>query len=123
MIKNITHRPHARARVAALNCPLRLPNELGGKQLPNCSEICLELSVLLRELEKHGIVKELVNGDILTEALSPPHLQHELAGKVRGGCRLQGPEQNRPVERISWHQLPMVKHGLAHGLPRCVCSK
>ena len=50
----------------------------------------VEDDVLPGELQQHGVVEELVDGDVLREALAPPGLHHELAGEGSGG--LEGKE-------------------------------
>mmetsp|Transcript_111213 Transcript_111213/g.295559 ORF Transcript_111213/g.295559 Transcript_111213/m.295559 type:complete len:314 (+) Transcript_111213:152-1093(+) len=84
------------------------------------SEVLLQLRVLLRKLQQHGVVEELVHGHILAQTLAPAHLQHELAREVRRGRRLERAEQDGAVQGVPGDELPVVEHRLAHGLPRGV---
>merc|ERR1712072_1506775 len=87
---------------------------------PPSSEILLKLGILLGKFQQHRIIEELVHGDILTETLAPAHLQHKLPRQVRRWSRLQRTEQNRSVQWVARHQLPVIEHGHAHGLARRV---
>jgi len=65
---------------------------------------------LASQLEEHGVVEELVDGDILAHALAATSLDHELARKIVGWLRLQGAQHNGLVERVPRHDGPVVKH-------------
>mmetsp|Transcript_101971 Transcript_101971/g.287842 ORF Transcript_101971/g.287842 Transcript_101971/m.287842 type:complete len:664 (+) Transcript_101971:115-2106(+) len=94
-----------------------LPAPRGETHASCPSEVLLQLRVLLCQLEQHGIVEELVHRHVLAETLASAHFQHELAGQVRGGSRLKRSQENGPVQRVSRHELPVVKHRHAHCLP------
>ena len=76
----------------------------------------VEHDVLSRQFQQHGVVEELVDGDVLREPLSPPRLDHELPGQRRRRLRLQRPDGDGLVERVAGHDLPVVEHGEAEGL-------
>ena len=65
--------------------------------------------ILLCQFEQHGVVEEFVDGYVLTEALPPPRLDHELPGQLGSGLCLQGPNHYTLVHRVPRHYLPMVK--------------
>ena len=77
----------------------------------------VHLRVLLGELEKHRVIKKLVDGHILGEALATPRLDHELAREVRRRLRLQRAQRDVLIERIARHDRPVVKDGEAECLP------
>ena len=72
--------------------------------------------VLPGQLEQHGIVEELVDGDIFTESLSPPRFDHELSRQCSGRLGLQWTNGDGLVQGIAGHNLPMVEHREAEGL-------
>mmetsp|Transcript_82865 Transcript_82865/g.235065 ORF Transcript_82865/g.235065 Transcript_82865/m.235065 type:complete len:886 (-) Transcript_82865:399-3056(-) len=90
---------------------------------PPSSEVLLQLRVLLRELQEHRVVEELVDRHVLAEPFASPHLQHELPCEVRRRRRLEWPQEDGTVQGVTRDQLPVVEHGLAHRLPRGVCPQ
>ena len=76
----------------------------------------VEHDVLPRQLQQHGVVEELVDGNVLRESLSPPRLDHELPRQRRRRLRLQRPDGDGLVERVAGHDLPVVEDGEAEGL-------
>mmetsp|Transcript_36568 Transcript_36568/g.97749 ORF Transcript_36568/g.97749 Transcript_36568/m.97749 type:complete len:235 (+) Transcript_36568:52-756(+) len=74
------------------------------------------LGVLFGELHQHGVVEELLNGNILRETLTPPSLHHEVARKLRRWRRLERMEHDAAVQRVAGHNRPVVECLKAHGL-------
>ena len=62
------------------------------------------------QLEQHGVVEKLIDGDILAHPLAPTSLDHEFARKIVGRLGLQGAQHNGLVERVPRHDGPVVKH-------------
>mmetsp|Transcript_58935 Transcript_58935/g.86253 ORF Transcript_58935/g.86253 Transcript_58935/m.86253 type:complete len:295 (+) Transcript_58935:171-1055(+) len=85
-----------------------------------CSEVPLQVGVLARKLQEHGVVEELVDADVLAEPLAAARLDHELARQVRRGAGLQRVQHDRPVQRVPRHRGPVVegreRHRLALGV-------
>mmetsp|Transcript_63504 Transcript_63504/g.189221 ORF Transcript_63504/g.189221 Transcript_63504/m.189221 type:complete len:307 (-) Transcript_63504:2480-3400(-) len=81
------------------------------------SEVALvHLGVLACELEQHRVVEELVDRDVLREALAAARLDHKLAREVRRRLRLERPQRDVLVERVARHDGPVVEGGEAEGL-------
>ena len=76
----------------------------------------VRLGVLPGELEQHRVVEELVDRDVLAQALAAPRLDHELAREVRRGLRLERLQDDILVERVARHDGPMVEDREREGL-------
>ena len=59
----------------------------------------LQVRILLGQLQEHGVIKELVDGHVVTHALAPPSLDHELTGQGLGGAGRGGRARQGRTER------------------------
>ena len=65
----------------------------------------------------HRVVEELVDRDVLAEALAAARLDHELSCEMGCGLRLERLQDDVLVERIARHDSPVVKDCEGEGLP------
>ena len=76
----------------------------------------VRLGVLPGELEQHRVVEELVDRDVLAQALAAARLDHELAREVRRGLGLERLQDDILVQRVARHDGPMVEDREREGL-------
>lgn len=69
----------------------------------------VENDVLLGQLQQHGVIEELADAHVLTQALPAPGLDHELSGQMWGWLGLQGSDDDALVQGVTRHNLPVVE--------------
>lgn len=109
-----THAGHAHSNV---------PSHSHSSGCSSKGHLRLQLSVLLRQLQQHGVVKELGDADILAHALAAACLDAKLAREPRHRCRFQRAQHDGAVKRVAWYNSPVIKQALAEGLTLCVARE
>mmetsp|Transcript_19933 Transcript_19933/g.35566 ORF Transcript_19933/g.35566 Transcript_19933/m.35566 type:complete len:296 (-) Transcript_19933:1848-2735(-) len=86
-------------------------------------EVILKIGILLSKFQQHVVVEEPVDAHILLQTFSAPRLDHKLACQRLQRARFQRLEDNALVQRIAWHDVPVVKESLRERLAFRVGAK